>query len=105
MLTSRIMDWWTLLLTSLGLLTASSSAWLAFRFYLGRDARYRRRLERRNELQRASDKVRQRRMLEARMREVHEQGLRWKEAPLPAEAEDRSWGRAKEERLTGRDEV
>jgi len=99
------MDWWTLLLIFLGLLTIASATWLAFRFYLGRDARYKRRLERRNELQRAKDKVRQRSMLEARMREVHEQGLRWMEAPPPAEAQDRSWGRAKEERLTGQDEA
>lgn len=105
MLTSALMGWWTLTLVSLGLLAGASGVWLAFRLYLGRDARYRRRLKRRQELQRASDRARQGRVLEARMREVHEQGLRWREAPPPAEAEDRSWGLAREERLTGRDEV
>ena len=99
------MGWWTLTLVSVGLLAVASVAWLAFRLYLGRDARYRRRLKRRNELQRASDRSRQGRMLEARMREVHERGLRWEEAPPPAEAEDRSWGRAGAERLPGRDEA
>jgi hypothetical protein len=105
MLTSELMGWWTLTLVSLGLIAAVSVVWLAFRFYLGRDARYRRRLERRNELRRASDRVTQGRLLEARMREVHAQGLRWEEAPPPAEAEDRSLGRAAEERLTGHDEA
>lgn len=99
------MRWLTLLLILAGALAAASVTWLAFRFYLGRKARYGRRLRRRNELQRAEDRARQRRMLEARMREVHEEGLRWREAPVPDEAQDRSWGRAREERLFGHDEA
>lgn len=93
MLTSALTGWWTLVLVSLGLLGAASGVWLAFRFYLGREARYRRRLERRNELRRASERATQARLLESRMREVHGQGLRWQEAPPPDEARDRSWGR------------
>ena len=98
------MGWGALLLTLLGVLVVAAGSWLAFRRYLSRDARYRRRLMRRHEVQRARDRARQGRMLEARMREVHVQGLRWEEAPVPDEALDRSLGRAREERLFGRDE-
>lgn len=105
MLISSSVYWLTLLLIFVGALAAASVTWLAFRLYLSRKARYRRRLRRRNELQRAVDRARQRRMLEARMREVHEQGLRWKEAPVPDEAQDRSLGRAREESLTGHDQA
>jgi hypothetical protein len=99
------MDWRTLSLILVGLLVLVTASWLAFRRYLGRDARYRRRLKRRNELQRASDRVRQQRMLEVRMHEVHEQGLRWREAPAPAEALDKSWSRSGQEELRGQDEA
>jgi uncharacterized membrane protein YccC len=99
------MGWAGLLLTIVGILLAAAGSWLVFRRYLSRDARYRRRLRQRHELQRASDRERQGRMLEARMREVHEQGLRWKEAPLPDEALDRSWSRAREESLTIQEEA
>jgi hypothetical protein len=99
------MGWGALLLILAGVLVLAAGSWAVFRRYLSRDARYRRRLRRRHELQRASDRARQRRMLEAQMREVHEQGLRWKEAPAPDEALDRSWGRRREESLTSRDEA
>jgi len=97
------MYWGTLLLISVGLLGAT--AWVVFRFYLSRGARYRRRLARRNEIDWARERVRQKRLLEARMREIHGQELRWKEAPVPEEASDRSWSRAGEERIPGRDEA
>lgn len=99
------MYWGTLLLLSVGLLGAALAVWAVHRFYLSRDARYRRRLKRRNEIDWESERMRQRRMLEARMREIQGQELRWKEAPLPEEASDRSWGRAEQERPSGRDEA
>ena len=99
------MYWGTLLLLSAGLLGVVSAVWVVFRFYLSRDARYRRRLRRRNEIDWENERARQKRMLESRMREIHGQELRWKEAPLPEEATDRSWSRAGEERLPGRDEA
>jgi hypothetical protein len=99
------MNWGTLLLISVSLLGVASAAWVVFRFYLSRDARYRRRLKRRNEMDWERERVRQKRMLEARMREIHGKELRWKEAPVPEEASDRSWSRAEEESLPGRDEA
>jgi hypothetical protein len=91
------------LLLSVGLLGAA--IWVVFRCYLSRDARYKRRLKRRNEMDWERERARQKRMLEARMREIHGQELRWKEAPPPGEALGRSWGRAGQERLPERDEA
>lgn len=105
MLISSAMNWLTLLLSFVGLLTITLVIWLAFRLYFSRNARYKRRLKRRNDLQWAKDKARQRRMLEARMKEVHEEGLRWKEAPVLDETADRSWSRAREERIFDQDEA
>jgi hypothetical protein len=99
------MHWSVLLLISLALLGAATGLWVVFRLYLSRDARYQRRLRRRNELDWEHEQVRQQRMLEARMRELHGKELRWREAPVPDEAIDRSWSRAEEERLPWRDEA
>jgi hypothetical protein len=93
------------LLILVGLFGAASGAWIVFRLYVSRDARYRRRLRRRNEIDWESEQVRQQRMLEARMRELHGKELKWREAPVPDEALDRSWSRAEEERLPWRDEA
>jgi len=100
-----VMYWGTLLLILVGLLGVASASWVVFRFYLSRGARYRRRLKRRNEMDWERQRLRQKRMLEARMREIHGEELRWREAPVPEEASDRSWSRAAEERLPGRDEA
>ena len=99
------MYWGTILLLSAGLLGVALAAWVVFRFYLSRDARYRRRLKRRNEMQWESERERQKRMLESRMREIHGEELRWRDAPPPEEASDRSWSSAGEERLPGTDEA
>lgn len=99
------MSWGTLLLISVGLLGVLATAWVVFRLYLSRGARYRRRLKRRNEMDWERERARQKRMLEARMREIHGKELRWKEAPVPEQATDRSWIRAGEERLSGQDEA
>jgi|GEM_PF-3876508 len=80
-----------LFLLSLPLLALTS--WFVFRLYLSREARYARRLRRRQELQIAADRVRQRRMLEVRMREVHERGLRWSEDYPQAESFEGRWRR------------
>jgi hypothetical protein len=85
------MIWRTLLYLSASLPVLAALWWFVFRPFLSRDARYLRRLKRRHELQLASDRARQQRMLESRMREVHEQGLRWEEVGAHAETPDREW--------------
>jgi hypothetical protein len=72
---------------------------VVFRRYLDKDARYERRLRRRNQIDWENEKLRQERLLEARMHEIHGQGLRWNEDIGSEEISDRSWGRAIEERI------
>ena len=85
------MDWRILLYLLTGLPVLAALWWFVFRPFLSRDARYLRRLKRRHELQLASDRARQQRMLESRMREVHAQGLRWEEVSAHVETPDREW--------------
>lgn len=78
---------------------------LVFSRFLSRDARYRRRLKKRNEEDWKAERLRQERLLEARMQEIHGKELGWRDASIPGKSFDRSWTAAREELLDIRDEV